>query len=145
MATKTKTEAQVISEAMGLLGRRKSEKKRAAVAQNNVGTRFKAKPLDALACTCGQCPENPKTYCPRGRAIIRRAAKASDQAPDVASFAELAARRQSEIHTLALAPVSERDAALDASAQAATAYHATPEGEAELADWRAIQGEPFHE
>ena len=77
MATKKKTEAQLISEAMGLLGKRTSEKKRAAVARNNVATRFKAKPLEELECVCGQCPDNPKTYCPRGRAIVRRAAKAN--------------------------------------------------------------------
>ena len=80
MATKEKTEAQVISEAMGLLGKRTSEKKRAAVARNNVATRFQAKPLEALACICGKCPDSPKTYCPRGRAIIRRRAKAQANA-----------------------------------------------------------------
>lgn len=79
MATKKKTEAQIISEAMGLLGRRKTEKKRAAVARNNVATRFQAKPLEELQCVCGQCPDHPKTYCPRGRAIVRRQRKASEQ------------------------------------------------------------------
>jgi hypothetical protein len=67
-------EEKLISEAMRALGRRTSEKKKAAVARNNAATRFQAKPLDELACTCGQCPDNPKTSCPRGRAIRRRMA-----------------------------------------------------------------------
>lgn len=88
MATKEKTEAQVISEAMGLLGKRTSEKKRAAVARNNAATRFQAKPLEALACICGKCPDSPKTYCPRGRAIIRRRAKAEAQAATAQASAQ---------------------------------------------------------
>jgi len=31
------------------------------------------------------------------------------------------------------------------SGKAAAAYYATPEGEAELADWRALDGEPVHD
>lgn len=176
MATKKKTEAQIISEAMGLLGRRKTEKKRAAVARNNVATRFQAKPLEELQCVCGQCPDHPKTYCPRGRAIVRRQRKASDQAkesqanqaraeaqgsgsmtstseaieysivaPEVADFAALVEEKRARLHALMAAPEAEREAALEASAPIAAAYYETPEGREELADWRAIQGEPFHD
>jgi len=167
MATKDKTEAQKISEAMGLLGKRSTPKKRNAALTNGAATRWQAKPLEELKCVCGHCPDNPKTYCPRGRAIIRRAAKAiaqvnqaqtdaqgtgsmtdtieySNQAPEVDNFAALAAQRQREIKTLLHAPEAEREAALEASVPIAAAYYATPEGREELADWRAIQGEPFH-
>lgn len=71
------------------------------------------------------------------------AIKYSIQAPN--DFAALAARRQREIKTLLKAPYAEREAVLEASAPIAAAYYATPEGREELADWRAIQGEPFHE
>jgi hypothetical protein len=67
-------EEKLISEAMRLLGSRTSEKKRAAVAQNNAATRFKPKPLNQLECICGKCPDHPKSHCPRGRAIRRRLA-----------------------------------------------------------------------
>lgn len=76
MATKEKTEQEVIREAMGLLGKRSTPKKRSAALTNGAATRWQPQPLDALACTCGKCPDSPKTYCPRGRAIIRRRAKA---------------------------------------------------------------------
>lgn len=166
MATKQKrSEQEIISEAMGLLGKRTSEKKRAAVARNNVATRFKAKPLEELTCVCGQCPDNPKTSCPRGRAILRRrdkenqlawlaergnmtttnAIEYSNVAPDTESFAAMAAKRQSELRALMLAPEAEREAALQASAPIAAAYYESETGREELADWRAIQGEPFHD
>lgn len=61
------------------------------------------------------------------------------------NFASLATRRHEELRTLMAAPMVEREAALSASAPVAAAYYATPEGREELADWRAIQGEPFHD
>ena len=64
---------------------------------------------------------------------------------DVESFAALAAKRQSELRALMLAPETEREAALQASAPIAAAYYETETGREELADWRAIQGEPFHD
>jgi hypothetical protein len=75
----SKTDAEKIREAMSLLGKRTSEKKRAAVARNNAATRFQEQPLEALECRCGKCPDDPKTYCPRGRAIIRRRKAAEAQ------------------------------------------------------------------
>lgn len=66
---------QLRSEAARLMGSASSEKKRLAAIKNSEHTRFKAKPLSELACTCGKCPDDPKTTCPRGRAIRRRKAK----------------------------------------------------------------------
>lgn len=69
------------SEAAATLGRIKSERKTLAARQNAQRPRpngrkpRKQRPLEAFTCTCGQCPDNPKTYCPRGRAIIRRRAQ----------------------------------------------------------------------
>ena len=45
---------------------------------------------------------------------------------------------------IAKAPAKVQDILDERSAHIAEAYYATPEGEAELADWRAIDGEPFH-
>lgn len=79
-------EKQLISEAMRALGRRTSDAKKLAATRNSQHTQFKAKPLDELACTCGHCPDNPKTTCPRGRAIRRRmAASAVTPTPTTAS------------------------------------------------------------
>lgn len=43
------------------------------------------------------------------------------------------------------APLAVREILDAKSAEVAQAFYATPEGEAELADWRALDGEPFHE
>ena len=53
-------------------------------------------------------------------------------------------------HNIALralfdAPDAVRAIITEWSAQSASAYYATPQGEAELADWRALDGEPFDE
>ncbi len=69
----------------------------------------------------------------------------SNQVTCVESFAAMAARRNAELRALFKAPKAEREAAFEASAKAAALYYATPEGEAELADWRALDGEPFHD
>ncbi len=73
----TKTRRILPSEAAAALGSISTPKKAASSAANGIKTRFKAKPLAAFTCTCGKCPDNPKTYCPRGRAIIRRRDKLS--------------------------------------------------------------------
>ena len=68
-----------------------------------------------------------------------------DDALETENFAAIAKRRHEELRALMAAPLAEREAAMNASAQIAVAYYATPEGREELADWRAIQGEPFHD
>ena len=42
------------------------------------------------------------------------------------------------------APPEVREAALEESARVAAEYYASPAGEAELTDWRALDGEDFH-
>ena len=72
-------ENELISKAMSVIGSRTSEKKAATSAANGrKGGRPAGalKPLESFTCTCGKCPDDPKTYCPRGRAIIRRRAQA---------------------------------------------------------------------
>jgi hypothetical protein len=85
-------EEEVISEAMRLLGRRTSEKKKKTSARNGERTRFQAKPLSELVCTCGQCPDNPKTKCPRGRAIRRRQAAGLPLEPAAKTASSAASR-----------------------------------------------------
>lgn len=55
-----------------------------------------------------------------------------------------------ETHNAAISEIAKASAKVreildERSAQVAEAFYATPEGEAELADWRALDGEPFHE
>ncbi len=69
----------------------------------------------------------------------------STVAPDTENFAAMVEQKRANLHALMAAPVAQREAAIQASAQVAAAYYATLEGREELADWRAIQGEPFHE
>jgi hypothetical protein len=68
-------EAKKITDVMRILGSRRSERKAESSRRNSLKTRFQSKPLHELECTCGKCPDDPKTYCPRGRAIRRRLAK----------------------------------------------------------------------
>jgi TPP-dependent indolepyruvate ferredoxin oxidoreductase alpha subunit len=64
------------SEAAAALGSIRTPKKAASSAANVARTQFKEKPLEELAaCTCGGCPDNPKTTCPRGLVIRRRQAR----------------------------------------------------------------------
>lgn len=68
-----------------------------------------------------------------------------DASDNPESFAALAARKRDRLRALLAAPESEREAALKAGAPLAAAYYSTEAGREELADWRAIQGEPFHD
>ncbi len=76
MAKTKKSEAEIISEAMGLLGSRKTEAKREAARRNGAATRWQAKPLSDFECRCSAGADSAdsahKSYCPRGRAYRRR-------------------------------------------------------------------------
>lgn len=63
---------QAVRDYMSEIGSKKTPAKIEAARQNGAGTRFKPKPLEEFECKCGKCPDAPKTYCPRGRAILRR-------------------------------------------------------------------------
>jgi excisionase family DNA binding protein len=56
-----------------------------------------------------------------------------------------ATRRNKALMVLFRAPAAVQAIVMQRSADAAARYYATPEGEAELADWRALDGEPFHD
>lgn len=49
------------------------------------------------------------------------------------------------LRTLFAAPDEVRAIIAQRSAQAVAAHYATPDGESELADWRALDGEPFED
>jgi excisionase family DNA binding protein len=55
------------------------------------------------------------------------------------------ARRDQALLTLFNAPEAVQAVVMQRSGEASARYYATPEGEAELADWRALDGEPFHD
>ncbi len=55
------------------------------------------------------------------------------------------ARRDGAIIALGQAPEAARAIVMRRSGEVAARYYATPEGAAELADWRAQGGEPFHD
>lgn len=72
-------EQELIRQAMKVIGGRKTPKKAASSRENGkMGGRpaGSLKPLESIECRCGKCPDDPKTYCPRGRAILRRRAAA---------------------------------------------------------------------
>ncbi len=56
-----------------------------------------------------------------------------------------AKRHNAALKALFVAPDDVQAHVMERSAKAAAAYYATPEGEAELSDWRALDGEPFHD
>lgn len=68
-----------LREVMSHLGKSKSEKKLAALAENRKATLFKAKPLSELPCNCGAVADDAhKSTCPRGRAYRRRLKQAQE-------------------------------------------------------------------
>jgi len=54
-------------------------------------------------------------------------------------------RHNAALKVLFAAPDDVKAQVMARSEKAAAVYYATPEGEAELADWRALDGEPFHD
>jgi hypothetical protein len=66
---------------MSAMGSKKTAAKAASSRRNaEIAAAARRKdPLD-LECTCGQCPDNPLTTCPRGRLLRQRARSATNQA-----------------------------------------------------------------
>lgn len=56
-----------------------------------------------------------------------------------------ATRHNAALKALFAAPDDVQAEVMKRSARAASAYYATPEGQSELADWRALDGEPFQD
>ncbi len=54
-------------------------------------------------------------------------------------------RRNEALQSLPQLPESVRTIIMQRSTEAAARYYASPEGKEELADWRALDGEPFYE
>jgi hypothetical protein len=58
---------------MSELGKTQSEAKTKTARENlALGAAARRKDPATLPCTCGQCPDNPKTTCPRGRLLRQR-------------------------------------------------------------------------
>ncbi len=70
------SEEKKIREAMAILGARKSERKTAAALANGAATRFRAKPLSEIVCTCeggeSKVRADHRGTCARWRAIRYR-------------------------------------------------------------------------
>jgi hypothetical protein len=69
-----------VREYMSELGSKRTPAKLEATRKNAaLGAAARRKdPLD-LPCTCGQCPDTPKTTCPRGRLLRQRARQAANR------------------------------------------------------------------
>ncbi len=62
---------------MSEIGSKRTEAKLKSARENLAkGPAARRKDPMALPCTCGQCPDNPKTTCPRGRLLRQRARSA---------------------------------------------------------------------
>jgi hypothetical protein len=70
--------------------------------------------------------------------------QATSQSTLAVHFSSDPKTRNAQIRTLLKAPVEVREATMRAAAEAAAAWYDSAEGRAELADWRAIDGEDFH-
>jgi len=89
-----------------------------------------------------------RTSAPRRKARSGGAAPDSTLAQADAIWKEMisgGARHNAAIIALARAPEAVRAIVMQRSGEVAARYYATPEGQQELADWRAIQGEPFYD
>lgn len=56
-----------------------------------------------------------------------------------------ARQHNAALRALFAAPEEVQAIVMQRSQEAASAFYATPEGDGELADWRALDGEPFHD
>jgi hypothetical protein len=81
--SETQTISPEVRAYMSAIGRKKTEAKTQS-SRRNAATAAAArrKDLSALPCLCGQCPDDPKSTCPRGRLLrqrMRNAAKKANQ------------------------------------------------------------------
>jgi hypothetical protein len=78
-----------VREYMSKLGKSKSPAKLKAQRRAAVlGGQARRKDPNTLPCTCGQCPDNPKTTCPRGMLLYQRARLARIAAEDKKDVAD---------------------------------------------------------
>ncbi len=65
---------------MSAMGSKKTAAKAASSRRNaEVAAAARRKDPMTLPCTCGACPDNPLTTCPRGRLLRQRARIASEK------------------------------------------------------------------
>jgi hypothetical protein len=84
--SETQTISPEVRAYMSAIGSKKTEAKAKSSRQNAAAaTAARRKDLTALPCLCGQCPDNPKTTCPRGRLLRQRARNASKSAANGAT------------------------------------------------------------
>ena len=87
-----------VRKVMSALGSRTSDRKRRAAAENS-RRRLVVRPIESFECRCGQCPDAPKTYCNRGRAILRRRRAAARAAEAQATDTQSSGGQQPEPHS----------------------------------------------
>jgi TPP-dependent indolepyruvate ferredoxin oxidoreductase alpha subunit len=72
--SETQTISPEVRAYMSALGSKKTEAKERTSRENLAkGSQSRRKDPMTLPCLCGQCPDNPKTTCPRGRLLRQRA------------------------------------------------------------------------
>lgn len=80
MSRMTRSIPDAVRAYMSELGKTKSDAKIQTSRVNLAkGAAARRKDPMTLPCTCGQCPDNPKTTCPRGRLLRQRARIASEK------------------------------------------------------------------
>lgn len=108
--------------------------RRGDLAAAKVGRHWRV-PERALSELASIVPAEPQTDATQAQAEAIWAQMTSEQA----------GAHNAALRVLFQAPDDVQRIVMARSAEAAARYYATPEGEAELADWRALDGEPFHD
>lgn len=104
---------------MSEIGSKTTEAKtRTARANLAKGPEARRKDPMSLPCTCGQCPGNPKTTCPRGRLLRQRArnAQSPSAAPTKWDAWQRAAKKAAPYYEQSLREGGELTALSDAQA-----------------------------